>query len=85
MKLRRHNRDRVMGRPLLIEVAGTCIASGLPKIKFEDRNFRWGGVDDPACVECHKPESFNSGALIEGALPRLLAYLHIHLHVHEHL
>ena len=46
-------------------------------------NLRWGGVDDPACVECHKPESFNAGTLIEGALPGLSTSVHVHLHVHE--
>ena len=47
-------------------------------------SLRWGGVDDPACVECYAPKSFHSGALIEGALPRLLAYIHVHVHVHLH-
>ena len=37
----------------------------------------------PACVECHDPKSFDSGALIEGALP--LPPASVRLHVHEHL
>ena len=55
------------------------------QLKISNLKPRWGGVDDPAYVECHKPESFNSGALVEGALPMLLAYLHVHVHVHEHV